>query len=409
MSGAMIDVIVVGGGPAGVAAAVELRRRGVERVVLLDREPELGGATRHCSHSPFGTREFGRVYLGAAYGRRLAQEAGQAGVDVRLGHSVVRMLDGGRLEVASARGAETLSARRLMIATGARERPRADRLLPGDRPIGVVTTGTLQAYVAFHGLMPFRRPVILGSELVSLSAVLTCLTHGARPLALLESAPNPLARAPFAWFPRIAGVPFHCGAEVIDIRGADRVEAVAFRRSDGAVETLACDGVLLTGRFTPESALFRQSTIGVEAGSAGPAIDQDGRTADPMVFASGNILRAVETGGWAFREGRAVGRAIAADLARDAQIAPPVPVTFDPPVKLVVPGLLRRGAGSEPAFREFQLRFLRRARGRLSLALDGSEVWAGEGTFLPERRILVPIPPGAAEAGAVHVRFREAG
>ncbi|MCS0504996.1 NAD(P)/FAD-dependent oxidoreductase [Ancylobacter mangrovi] len=409
MSGAMNDVIVVGGGPAGVAAAVELRRRGVERVVLLDREPELGGATRHCSHSPFGMREFGRVYLGAAYGRRLAQEAGQAGVDVRLGHSVVRMLDGGQLEVASARGVETLSARRLMIATGARERPRADRLLPGDRPIGVVTTGTLQAYVAFHGLMPFRRPVILGSELVSLSAVLTCLTHGARPLALLESAPHPLARAPFAWFPRIAGVPFHCGAEVIDIRGVDRVEAVAFRRSDGAVETLACDGVLLTGRFTPESALFRQSPIGVEAGSAGPAIDQDGRTADPVVFASGNILRAVETGGWAFREGRAVGRAIAADLARDAQVAPPVPVTFDPPVKLVVPGLLRRDAGTEPAFRDFQLRFLRRARGRLSLALDGSEVWSGEGTFLPERRILVPIPPGAAEAGAVHVRFREAG
>lgn len=401
------DVIVVGGGPAGVAAAVELRRQGVARVVLLDREDELGGATRHCAHSPFGMREFGRVYLGAAYGRRLAAEAARAGVEVRTNHSVVRIEPDGRLEVASPAGIATLSTRRILIATGARETPRSARLIPGDRPLGVVTTGTLQAYAAFHGLMPFRRPLVVGSELVSQSALFTCLTHGARPVAMIEPGPLALARAPFAWFPRLVGVPFHVGAAITDIRGTARVEEVTIRLADGTLRTLACDGVLLTGRFTPESALFRQSALGVDAGSAGPAIDQDGRSRDPLVFAGGNLLRAVETGGWAFREGRAVGRALAQDLSRDMPAGTATPVGFEAPVKLVVPSLLRAGANATPAFADFQLRFARTASGRLSLEIDGREVWARAGTWRPERRVLVPIPPQAATAGSVGFRFRE--
>ena len=401
------DVIIIGGGPSGVAAAVELRRQGVARVVLLDREPHLGGATRHCSHSPFGMREFGRIYLGAAYGRRLAREAEAAGVELRLGHSVTQIGADGEIAVTSAHGIEMLSARRVLIATGAREMPRSARLISGDRPLGVVTTGTLQSYVAFHGLMPFQRPLIVGSELVSLSAVFTCLTHGARPVAMIESAPAPLARAPFSWFPALVGVPFHRGAEIVDIRGVRRVEEVSFRRADSGVETVACDGVLLTGRFVPESALCRQSEVGVDAGSGGPAIDQDGRCANPLFFASGNVLRAVETGGWAFREGRAVGRTIARDLARDTPARAAVPVGFDAPVKLAVPSLLRRPLDGPPAFPDFQLRFTRHATGRLTLELDGRAVWEKRGDWRPERRILVPIPSAAFDAEQVHFRFRE--
>lgn len=406
MSG-LADVVIVGGGPAGVAAAVELRRLGVGRVVLVEREARLGGATRHCSHSPFGMREFGRVYLGAAYGRRLEAEALRAGVELRTGGSVVRFDAGCRLTVASAGGIETLAARRLLLATGAREMPRSARLLPGDRPVGVVTTGTLQAGLAFHGLMPFRRPVIVGSELVSQSAVLTCLTHGARPVAMLEPEPHALAAAPFHWFPRLVGVPFHAGAEILDVRGTGRVEAVTFRRADGRVETLDCDGVLLTGRFVPEASLARLSGLELDAGSEGPAIDQHGRTRNPRIFAGGNVLRAVETGGWAFREGRAVGRAIAGDLARIVDAGAARAVTCEPPIKLVVPGLLRPDGGERPAFTHFQLRFAHRVEGRLSLELDGREVWAAERRWMPERRVLVPIPPAAAQAGTVHFRFRE--
>jgi NADPH-dependent 2,4-dienoyl-CoA reductase/sulfur reductase-like enzyme len=400
------DVIVVGGGPAGVAAAVELRRQGVAKVVLLDREPYLGGATRHCSHSPFGMLEFGRIYFGSAYGRRLEREAARHGVDVRTGHSVVKLGVAGDVVVSSARGVEILRARRILVTTGAREKPRSARLISGDRPIGVVTTGTLQSYAAFHGLMPFRRPLIVGSELVSLSAMLTCISHGARPVAMIERQPHGLALAPLVWFPGLMGIPFHRNTEIVDIIGRERVEAVTIRRK-GQLETLDCDGVLLTGQFTPESALLLESQIGTDTGSAGARIDQDGRCINPAYFAGGNVLRAVETGGWAFREGKAVGAAMAADIAGLENFGEIVPVSFDNPIKLAVPNMLRRGGAEMPAFRHFQLRFLNRAHGCLSLELDGCKIWSRRGLWMPERRILVPIPPAALQAGHVHFRFEQ--
>jgi NADPH-dependent 2,4-dienoyl-CoA reductase/sulfur reductase-like enzyme len=272
----------------------------------------------------------------------------------------------------------------------------------------VLTTGALQAYVAFHGLMPFRRPLIVGSEWVSLSAALTCLLQGARPVAMLEPGPYPLASAFAPAFPALTGIPFRRGAEIVDIIGGARVEAVAFR-VNGETRRLACDGVLLTGRFTPEAALFAQSSMGVDAGSAGPAIDQDGRCANPLYFAAGNVLRAIETGGWSFREGRAVGAAVAEDLRRPAANGDPVAVRYADPIKLVAPSLLRDEGLTARPFARFQLRFARRARGRLALEINGREVWGKRGAWAPERRVLAPLPDAALSARRVQFRFHEEG
>lgn len=389
-----------------MAAAVELRERGVSKVVLLEREQYLGGATRHCSHSPFGMLEFGRVYFGAAYGRKLEKVAEKAGVEVKTGYSVVKLGAEGTVTVTSSSGVEQISASRIMYATGAREKPRSARLLSGDRPIGVLTTGTLQSYVAFHGIMPFKRPLIVGSELVSLSAVLTCLTHGARPVAIIEPRPHTIARAPLTWFPTLMGIPFHTDTEIVDIKGKGRVEAVTVRRG-GVDRTFECDGVLLTGQFTPESSLFMMSDLDLYPRSAGPAVDQDARSVNPIYFAGGNVLRAVETGGWAFREGRTIGASIAVDLTRKLAASDNVPVGIDEPLKLVVPSMLRRTSLPTSSFNYFQLRFSRRAKGRLRLVVDSTVTWSKRADWLPERRVLVPIPPHAQQARLIQFRFTE--
>ncbi|AOF93254.1 FAD-dependent oxidoreductase [Sinorhizobium sp. RAC02] len=400
------DVIIIGGGPSGVAAAIAMRKAGVGKITLLERERYLGGATRHCSHSPFGMFEFGRVYFGAAYGRRLEQEIAKYGIDLRYGHSVARLGEDGELLVTNPDGLQTLSTQRVLVTTGVRETTRAARLVTGDRPVGVVTTGTLQSYVAFHNMMPFKRPVIVGSELVTFSAIWTCLSHGARPAAVLEPRSHSLVRGPLNWFPSLMGIPFHRGAQVVDILGRGRVEAVRIQHGD-IVETVECDGVLFSGGFTPEASLFLTSGLAVDWGSAGPAVDQDGRCENPRYFAAGNVLRAVETGGWAFREGRAIGTALAADLLGNASKAAPIKVTYDDPIKLVVPNLLRNGAVLPGGLKDFQLRFRRRAKGSLSLAIDGREVWQRKETWRPESRIIVPRPKNSTDAQSVHFSFSE--
>lgn len=174
------DVAIVGGGPAGVAAALALRKRG-HSVVILEREAELGGVPRHCTHSPFGMREFGRVLFGPTYARRLAAEAQVAAVSVLLCHSVTALHAGGKFDVTALDATRSISARRVLLATGAREAPRSARLISGDRPIGVITTGTLQHMVNLEGLRPMRRALVVGTELVSFSALLTCRSAGITP------------------------------------------------------------------------------------------------------------------------------------------------------------------------------------------------------------------------------------
>ena len=394
------DVVVGGGGPAGLAAAIELRRRKVQRVLVLEREPVAGGVPRHCGHSPFGMREFGRVLLGPAYARRLVERARVAGVDIRTGHAVVALGPGGRLVVATPDGPAALAAGRVLLATGVREASRHVRLISGDRPLGVLTTGTLQAMIHGRHLLPFRRPLVVGTELVGLSALLTCRGARIRPVAMIEPADRPTVRRAMMLLPWLLGIPVHLGAELVEIRGRSRVEGVLLRTAEGRTLDLDCDGVLLTGHFLPEAALVGASHLELDPGSGGPAVDQYGRCSDPAYYAAGNLLRPVETAGWSFREGGRVAGCIVDDLAgRLPRPSATLPIDRGHGVKLVVPQRLAMPLERCGGLRHLQLRVDRPVSGRLDLRADGVPIWRRRTSALPERRLLVPLadvrPPPA--------------
>ena len=184
-----MTVVVVGGGPAGLACAVELRRRDVEDVIVLDREAEAGGIPRHSAHQGFGLRDLHRLLSGPRYARRYVELARESGARVEV-EAMVTGWSNGTLEVTSPSGREALRADAVVLATGCRERPRAARLVPGSRPDGVFTTGQLQQVVQLGVAGVGRRAIVVGAEHVSFSAVMTLAHAGADVVGMATDLPR---------------------------------------------------------------------------------------------------------------------------------------------------------------------------------------------------------------------------
>jgi len=311
---ACCDVAVIGSGPAGLSAAITLKELGVQKVVVIDREQEAGGIPRHCGHPAFGMMEYFMPMTGPAYARRLVQTAWAAGVDIILGTSVTRLAPEGQLTLVTPGGMRVVKARRVVLATGARETPRSARLISGGRPQGITTTGALQSMFYLKGLIPFRKPVIVGTEIVSLSALLTCRKAGIRPAAMLEQNAYPTAPWPLYWGAKIFGVPLHTGTQITDISGKNRVKGVSIQTRAGNIETIDCDGVLFTGQFTPESALARTSLLKMDNQTGSPCTDRFGRCSDPAYYAAGNLLPPLNMAMNCWQAGKKIARNIVEDL-----------------------------------------------------------------------------------------------
>ncbi len=387
------DVIIVGAGPAGLAAAAELGSAGIGSVLVLDREYEAGGIPRQCGHSPFGMREFRRILNGRIYARRLTERAIAAGARVYTGVSVTALHPGPSLTVATPDGIKTIAARHVLLATGARESSRAARLIGGAKPGGVMNTGALQDLVTLRGLRPFHAPVVVGTELVSFSALVTCRLAGIRPVAMLEPGPRTTARFPTGLFPLLLGIPLEFNTSVVSVEGRDRVEAVVVSGPSGT-RRIAADGLLLTGMFRPEATLARAGHLVVDPATGGPEIDEFGRCSDPDFFAAGNVLRAVETAGWSWAEGRAVARQIVRALSGDLPSPGGTRITLaGAGLKYALPQ--RIAGGPRPAFDSLQLRVDQAVDAQLATTADGQETAVRRLAALPERRIGLPLPAAA--------------
>ena len=425
----LIDVAVVGGGPAGLSAASELKRQGVSRVVVLEREPEAGGIPRHCGHPPFGMGEFKRVLTGPKYAKRLVDVALKAGVEIHTQTTVVEARAGGELLTTTNLGVQIIRPRRVIYATGVRETPRSARLISGNRVQGIINTGALQSMIYLKNKMPFRRPVIIGTELVSFSSILTCRHAKIKPVAIIEESNQIIARWPYAFIPNLMdipfragirfapwmfGVPLHLGTRLVSIKGKGSIQAVQIEHANGVQREIECDGVILTGRFTPESSLALCGHLQVDPATGGPVVDQYGRCSDPVYFATGNVLRPVETAGWSWKEGLRCGALVAQDLRNElpnpvgelAVLSGSPLIKFTMPQKISLPIVQ---TGDQSGMEYLQLRFLRPAKGVLEAHSDKKCIWEKRLMVYPEHRILVPLKEliQHSTGGQIKMDFRE--
>ena len=346
--GDLFDVVVVGAGPAGLAAASELRHRGVERVLVVERESEPGGIPRHTDHTGFGWNEHHRLMAGPAYAARIAAEAARRGAEIRLSSTVLdvgHFHDGAiPLTVATAAGAEHLRTRSVLLATGVRERPRAARLVPGDRPAGVLTTGSLQQLVR-AGAPIGTRAVVVGAEHVSFSAVTTLAGAGCRTAAMVTPFSGHQTYRSLAW--ATAGrrrVPVHAGIAVAEIVGRGRVESVLL--DDG--RRIECDTVVFTGDWIPDHELARRTGLEIDGGTRGPRVDGGLRTSERGVFAAGNLLHGAETAGVCARDGLHVASSIARWLDGDDWPTAIVPLIVTEPLVWISPGAITTSPSTTP-------------------------------------------------------------
>lgn len=378
------DVIIVGGGPAGLAAAAALRQRGLEKIVVLERRREAGGIPRHCPHTGFGLSEW-RLLSGPAYAERLFRAVADF---VQPLTTVRRLHPNGELDIIGPEGPQRIVGRAVLLATGARETPRGARFVSGDRPWGVVTTGAIQALVS-RSVNPFRHPVIVGSELVAFSAILTLRRVGVTPLAMIEEAPRITTYRPAGTIARrLLGVAVMTRTKLVRIVGRDVVTGIEVER-DGRREALECDSVIFTGGFRPETAIVLGSHLAIDPGTRGPVVDQHWRCSDPTYFAAGNVLRGIETADTAAGEGRQAAASIA-----DALGAPGVPPTRvaivrSPHLAYVYPQVVAV-PGQRLTALQFRARMAHPVVGTIRVLIDGKEAWTDAGTFLPQRRIQLP-------------------
>jgi len=404
------DVAVVGGGPAGLATATRLKQLGVKDVVILERESQAGGIPRHCGHPPFGMREFKRFYSGPVYAARLVERAEKAGVKIVLNTSVVQLHEQGRLTISTDNGVCDIQAKIVVLATGVRETPRSTRLISGQRPMGVLTTGALQSMVYLKQKIPFKRPVIVGSELVSFSTLLTCRHAGIKPVAMIEANRRVTAPSYTQFAPTLFGVPLYLETRLVGIVGQERVSAARVAAITGGETDIECDGILFTGQFTPEAALVRMSVLELDQASGGPRVNQFGQCSDPHYFATGNLLRPVETAGWSWAEGVQCADMLAGALTQPiSNDEKPIQVRITHPlIKYSMPQVITK-AGWTKGMKNFQLRFGGQAKGVLSLSIKHKTVWTRKIDALPERRVLIPIPDldSFSETETIEINFEE--
>ena len=345
------DLVIIGGGPAGLAAAIEARRRGVENLLILERDSELGGILNQCIHNGFGLHTFKEELTGPEYASRFIQQASDLGIPCKL-NTMVLDLAADKTVTAMNRtdGLFQLHPKAVVLAMGCRERPRGALNIPGYRPAGIFTAGTAQQLVNMEGYLPGRKVVILGSGDIGLIMARRMTLEGAEVQVVAELMPysGGLKRNIVQCLDDY-GIPLKLSHTVVDIQGKERVEGVTLARVEngrpvpGTEEHYDCDTLLLSCGLLPENELSRAAGVQLSPVTGGPAVNESLETSIPGVFAAGNVLHVHDLVDYVSEEAGAAGAHAAAYIqsaGREAQAAA-LPVLCRNGVRYTVPSTVR--------------------------------------------------------------------
>ena len=350
MNETLYDVIVIGGGPAGLAAALEAAKEGAGKVLILERNNELGGILNQCIHNGFGLQFFKEELTGPEYASRFIDKLADAGVEVMLGAMVLDVSADKTVHAMSREhGYMQLRAKSVVLNMGCRERTRGAIAIPGDRPAGVFTAGAAQLYMNIEGYMVGKRVVILGSGDIGLIMARRMTLEGAKVLACVELMPysNGLNRNIVQCL-NDYDIPLYLSHTIVDIKGDKRVEQVVVAKVDekrnpipGTEITFDCDTVLLSVGLIPENELSRQAGVEIDRRTNGPVVYENMETSIPGVFASGNVVHVHDLVDFVTQESQRAGRAAALYAKNGEPQGPCIAVENGSAVTYTVPQKIR--------------------------------------------------------------------
>ena len=311
------DIVIIGGGPAGLAAAVSARKNGVESILILERDRELGGILNQCIHNGFGLHTFKEELTGPEYADRFIRQVKELNIEYKL-HTMVMSISSSKVITAMNReeGLFDIQAKAVILAMGCRERPRGALNIPGYRPAGIFSAGTAQRLVNIEGYLPGREIVILGSGDIGLIMARRMTLEGARVKVVAELMPysGGLKRNIVQCLDDY-GIPLKLSHTVVDIKGKERLESVILAEVDdnrkpipGTEEEYSCDTLLLSVGLIPENELSRDMGVTINPVTSGPKVNESLETNIKGVFACGNVLHVHDLVDFVSEEAGAAGR-----------------------------------------------------------------------------------------------------
>ena len=320
-------IVIIGGGPAGLAAAISAKQAGVDDILILERDDRLGGILNQCIHNGFGLHTFKEELTGPEYAARFIERVKELGITYCLHTMVIDISEDKVITAVSEKeGLRHIKAEAIVLAMGCRERPRGALNIPGYRPAGIYNAGTAQRLVNIEGYMPGKEVVILGSGDIGLIMARRLTLEGAKVKVVAEIMPysGGLKRNIVQCLDDF-GIPLKLSHTVVDIKGRERVEAVTIAQVDenrqpvpGTEETYTCDTLLLSVGLIPENELSEKIHVNLDARTNGPVVNESFETSVPGVFACGNVLHVHDLVDFGSEEAKAAGIRAAEYVQREA-------------------------------------------------------------------------------------------